>query len=206
MKKTVLALAMIGLFAVSCGQKDSKKVEEETVVENTENTLTEEEAVSAETLKHKIVWTAFKTPEKAGVNGSFDKVALSGLNEEAATLVESLEGAQFEVDVLTVNTDDPARDKTLTDFFFAKLNGNISGSFDAFEDGKVKVTLQMNGVTKQKEFTYEATDTSVRIKGEIDILEDFTAQEAFDSIHKMCKALHEGKTWTDVLLDVTIEE
>ncbi|MCP1994740.1 YceI family protein [Flavobacterium sp. HSC-61S13] len=199
MKKKLLTLALIGALVVSCGKKEETKVEE---LYPTEVTSVSEQKVN---LDYTLEWTAFKTPKKVGVKGTFDKIELTDV-KEAATLIESLEGAKFTVETPTVNSKDPLRDDKLKAGFFAKMAGNITGSFGAFKDGKVAVSITMNGVTKEKSFAYETTDSSVKINGSIDMIADFTANAAFDSIHELCKDLHEGKTWTDVDIAVEIKK
>ncbi len=200
MKKTILALALAGFLAVSCGKKEEKKVEE--LYPTAVTTAAEQKS----DLDYTLEWTAFKTPEKVGVKGTFDKIELTGVKADATTLIESLIGAQFTVETPTVNSKDPLRDDKLKAGFFAKMAGNITGSFVAFNDGKATVKLVMNGVSKEKTFTYEATETSVKIKGSIDMITDFNANAAFDSIHELCKDLHSGKTWTDVDIAVEIKK
>ncbi|MBW3518720.1 YceI family protein [Flavobacterium sp. NKUCC04_CG] len=199
MKKKLLTLALIGALVVSCGKKEETKVEQ---LYPTEVTPVSEQKVN---LDYTLEWTAFKTPKKVGVKGTFDKMELTDV-KEAATLIASLEGAKFTVETPTVNSKDPLRDDKLKAGFFAKMAGNITGSFGAFKDGKVAVSITMNGVTKEKIFAYESTDTSVKINGSIDMIADFSANAAFDSIHELCKDLHEGKTWTDVDIAVEIKK
>lgn len=202
MKKSFLALALIGVFAISCGQKETKTVED--VTTTVEQETTQEKVV--EVVKHKVVWTAFKTPEKVGVKGSFDKVALTYANPDAASITEALNGATYEIDTKSVNSNDPGRDSKLSGYFFEKMAGNIHGTFHEFKDGKVATTIVMNGVEQSKELTYEVNGNTVVIKGGIDIIADFNAEPAFQSLHEICKDLHEGKSWSDVEFEVTIEK
>lgn len=203
MKKTFLALALIGIFAVSCGQKETKTIEDVTI------TTEEQEApkeVEKEVVKHKVVWTAFKTPAKVGVKGSFDEVSLKYAHPDAALVTDALNGATFEIKTTSVNSNDPGRDSKLSGYFFEKMTGNIHGTFHEFKDGKVVTSIFMNGIEKSKELTYELNGNIVVIKGSIDIIADFNAEPAFQSLHEICKDLHEGKSWTDVEFEVTIEK
>ncbi|MCS4240047.1 YceI family protein [Myroides odoratus] len=200
MKKSILALALVSMVAISCGDKKSTDTTAPEAVEQTT------EAPKQKELTYSIEWTAFKTPAKVGVKGTFDEVKLSEVNQEAATLAEGLKGAQFSIVTSSASTGDPARDETLRLNFFSKLVGNINGFFGEFKDGKVLVNLTMNGITKEKEFTYEATEAGVKLNGSIDILTDFTAQDAFNALHEACNALHEGKTWSDVEIAVEIKK
>jgi len=200
MKKSILALALVSLVAISCG--DKKSTDTQTTPENTVETT---EAPKQQELTYAVEWTAFKTPAKVGVKGTFDEVKLSEV-KDAATVEESLKGAQFVIVTSSVNTGDPARDETLKTNFFSKLVGNINGFFGEFKDGKVLVNLTLNGVTKEKELTYEVTDSGLKLNGSIDIIADFTANDAFTTLHEACKALHEGKTWTEVDFVVEIKK
>ncbi|MEC4113922.1 YceI family protein [Myroides pelagicus] len=195
MKKALLALALVGTFAVSCGEKKQK----------TEQAEKTEQAVVAE-YTHSLEWTAFKTPEKVGVKGQFKDIKLIDANTAAATVVEGLKDAKFVVVTSSVFTNDEGRDEKLKGQFFAKMLGNINGYFGEFKDGKVAVNITMNGINKEKEFTYTEQDGVLKLNGSIDILEDFTANTAFDSLHEACKDLHAGKTWSDVDLAIEIKK
>ena len=202
MKKSILAIALVSLVAISCGDKkstDTPAAPEQTVEQTTE-------APKQKELTYAVEWTAFKTPAKVGVKGTFDQVKLAEVNQEAATLEEGLKGAQFAIVTSSASTGDPARDETLRLNFFSKLVGNINGFFGEFKDGKVLVNLTLNGVTKEKEFTYVATEEGVKLNGSIDILADFTAKDAFNALHEACNALHEGKTWSEVEIAVEIKK
>lgn len=198
MKKSLLAITMMGLLVVSCGEK--KEENKDVAKEATEQV----ETVKKE-LTHSLEWTAFKTPEKVGVKGTFSDIKLLDV-KDAPTLEESLKGAAFIVTTSSVSTNDAGRDEKLKVEFFSKMVGNITGFFGEFKDGKVIVNLTMNGITKEKEFTYVDADDSVKINGSIDILSDFVAKGAFDSLHEACKDLHSGKTWTDVDIAVEIKK
>lgn len=199
MKKTILAMLVAGMFVVSCGDKKADNAQ----VNQVEQTQDKQDTQKQD-LNYTLQWTAFKTPAKAGVNGSFTDVKLNGVDLKAATLEQGLQGATFAIVTKTVTTKDPARDQTLVTNFFDKMTGNINGFFGEFKDGKVLVHLTMNGKTIDKEFTYTNIENGVQLEGSIDIVSDFAAQTAFDTLHEACKGLHEGKTWTDVNIVVDI--
>lgn len=203
MKKSFLALALIGAFAISCGEKKDANTESTT---ETTTEQVETEAPAAKELTYSMEWTAFKTPKKVGVKGTFSSIKLNEVKADAATLEEALKGASFVVETATVSTNDAGRDEKLKAEFFAKMVGNISGFFGEFKDGKVIVNLTMNGISKEKEFTYTVEGDALKLNGAIDIIADFTAQSAFDSLHAACKDLHEGKTWSDVEISAEIKK
>lgn len=203
MKKTLGLAVGLGLLMVSCNLKETKTVIDVSSVEKTQDI---QDSTTVDTLKHKLTWTAFKTPSKIGVNGSFDAISLTDVSPEHQSLTEALKQARFHIKTSSVNSNDPGRDSKLSIYFFQKLLGDITGQFHSFENGVVSTTLTMNEVELTRDFTYELTDQSLVINGSIDILEDFKAQEAFDSLHEICKDLHEGKTWSQVDFQVQIEK
>lgn len=202
MKKSVLALALIGALAISCGEKKDTNAVEGT----TEATTEQVEAPVQKELSYSMEWTAFKTPNKVGVKGTFSDIKLNEVKADATTLEEALKGANFVVVTSSVSTNDAGRDEKLKGQFFAKMVGNINGFFGEFKDGKVIVNLTMNGISKEKEFAYTVEGDALKLNGSIDIIADFTAQSAFDSLHEACKDLHEGKTWSDVEISAEIKK
>lgn len=196
MKKIILTAAVIGLTLTSC--KNDKETQKEELYPETET-------VAADGYKHSLTWTAFKTPEKVGVNGTFDQIELTG-TKDSGDVLKDVTGAQFSIVTSSVNTTDALRDGKLKDGFFGVLSGDIKGKFVSFEEGKANVEITMNEVTTTKIFDYTADNNGLKINGTIDIIEDFKGESAFNSIHELCKELHVGKTWTDVNIAVEISK
>lgn len=196
MKKSIIAFALCAAFFTSC-KKEEVKVEEHQL----EEVQLEEKA----TYNHKLEWTAYKTPEKLGVKGSFDTITLSNVSE-TGTIEGDIKGAEFKVDTKTVNTNDATRDGKLVEGFFKLMNGEISGKFIDFKEGKATVEITMNGVSTEKEFTYTTNETTLTLNGAIDIVNDFEGTSAFNNLHELCKDLHMGKTFTEVDLKVVVSK
>lgn len=195
MKKTIAALALCAAVFVGCKKEEAKKAEE----------LQLEEVPVAEKVSylHKLEWTAYKTPDKIGVSGTFNDIELSGA-KDSGNIEQDIKDATFKVVTSTVNSKDQERDTKLFNSFFKLMTGDITGKFVDFKDGKATVEITMNGVTKQKEFTYTIIGNTIALKGNIDIIADFDGTKAFNSIHELCKELHADKTWTEVDINVEI--
>ncbi|MRI58176.1 MAG: hypothetical protein C6H99_01570 [Epsilonproteobacteria bacterium] len=146
---------------------------------------------------HSLRWTAFKTPLKAGVKGTFDKIAF--LPGKAC-----LDGAEVIINKHSVNTGNKDRDKTLDEAFFSKLKGDIKAKIVHVDKKRMDVQITLNGQTKTIPFTYEKEEGSIEAHGVIDIF-DFSGSKALQSINKACYDLHQGKTWNDVELSFTID-
>lgn len=144
----------------------------------------------------KVSWKAFKTYEKIGVGGSFDRVSMTSV--PAGSVDAALSGSTVKISTLSVNSGNTARDATLAESFF-KTQGvqTINARIVSAKAGKAVVDITMNGVTKSIPMSYTVADTSVIGKGVID-LSDFGMLPSLGSINKACYDLHAGKTWQDV--------
>ena len=191
-------MAALAIVTVSCKKEETKPAEPS-------QELQEVPLAEKVTYLPKLEWTAFKTPEKVGVKGTFNTIELNGA-KDSGTIEEDIKEATFKIVPSSVNTTDPLRDGKLKDGFFAMMTGDITGKFIDFKEGKATVEITMNGVTVQKEFAYTATGDVLKINGSIDIIADFKGNKAFNSIHELCKELHAGKTWTDVEIAVEISK
>lgn len=157
----------------------------------------------------KVEWTAYKFTDKTAVKGRL-KTATAKISGTPQTLDEALPKTSFEVDALSVETDNPARDITLRDNFFKLMKDTkISGRILSVKNDVAKVELKMNGVVKTVDFKVQKTDPVVSATGTIDIL-DFAMKPSFQKIQEACKVLHTGtdgksKTWSTVDLNISAQ-
>ncbi|MFV0237495.1 MAG: YceI family protein [Flavobacteriales bacterium] len=158
--------------------------------------------------KVKLTFTAYKLPgeKKAGVNGTFKTINVTGA-KESDQAEEVLSDSSFSIPVASLSTKDEDRDGKLKKFFFGKLinTEEITGAFGKFEGGKVPVTLKLNDKSVTRDFQYEVSERKLILAGKIDLIDDYVASEALNSINEACKDLHEGTTWPDVDLKAEIE-
>ncbi|BAF70262.1 YceI family protein [Nitratiruptor sp. SB155-2] len=145
-----------------------------------------------------LTWTAYKTPLKLGVTGSFDKIAFTQGKQ-------CLEGAKVTINKHSVNTKNPGRDRTLDQFFFSLLKGDIVAKILKVHEKRLDVAITLNGITKTVPFTYTKDGNLIQAKGVIDIF-DFQGNKALASIAKACFDKHQGKTWNDVTLTFEIAQ
>lgn len=150
-----------------------------------------------------INWKAYKTPAKAGVGGSFKEFTLS-TSKEAKSIKDALKKATFTIDTTSVFTKNPARDKKIATFFFKTMAGGemIKGKVLNVTDKKVTVALTMNGKTVEAPLAYTFENNKFVANGVIDVL-DFAMNDELKAINKACYSLHEGKTWSDVNIEIT---
>lgn len=155
-----------------------------------------------------VTWTAFKFIDKTAVTGRFNTRKVTGPTS-ASSPIALASGLAMEIDGTSVETDNPARNATISEFFFAKLKpaGTITASVEKVngdeQKGTIDMKITMNGVSRVVPFSYTATpEGAVAAHGSFDML-DFALQGPFDSLHEACGEMHTGKdgvskTWTDV--------
>lgn len=152
--------------------------------------------------KAKTTWTAYKTPKKVGVNGTFTKI--SYLAQESEDLKKFLQSAKIEIETASVDSGLKERDDKLLKFFFKLLKKSvIKGEITNVKDDTVLVLLSMNNVKKEVSLKYTLLNDVITLTGEIDIL-NWSMEKSLASINKACYQLHEKKTWSDVALKIEV--
>ena len=157
-------------------------------------------------------WTAYKFTEKAAVGGTFNSFKLSD-SRQAPNLMESLKNLSIEIDAASVESNNPSRNKTIAEVYFAKfapansIKGTVVSATGDNKQGDMKINIDMNGVAKDVDFKYNVEGTALEANAVIDMM-DFKLEGPFKAIHETCKALHTGadgvaKTWTEVALKVS---
>jgi polyisoprenoid-binding protein YceI len=149
-------------------------------------------------------WTAYKTPAKAGVKGRLPKLKYTGKNK--VTSIESLiKSASLTIDTNSVATKNPARDKKISSFFFGNMKKGMimTAKVKSFSKKSLNIAITANGKTKVVPMSYDLNDTQLTAKGYIDVL-DFSMGKSLAAINKACFALHQGKTWSDVEINLKV--
>ncbi|MBL7664808.1 MAG: YceI family protein [Bacteriovoracaceae bacterium] len=161
------------------------------------------EYVSAGT---ELKWKAFKTPKKLGVNGQFKDFSI--VAGKASSLADLLAQAAFSINTQSVETGDKGRDGKIMKSFFSTLAQGLhikgfTNKVTAKDDvsGQVEVEMSMNGEAQDVKMDYKLTDGKLTLTGKVDVLE-FKMDKNLQAINKACFALHEGKTWSDVELEL----
>ncbi|MDM5272324.1 YceI family protein [Sulfurovum sp. zt1-1] len=142
-------------------------------------------------------FTAFKTPAKVGVNGSFNNVEIVG-NKSAESIEAMLTGLGVNIQTKNVNSGNEGRDKKLvSDFFLTQFTHTIQAKIVSVKPDAMVVEITMNNKTLSVPMVYKVEENKVIAKGYID-LGDFDMLPSLMSINKACYDLHAGKTWQDV--------
>lgn len=197
--KKLLLLSLISITVFSC-KKGNEQTEEAPLVK-TENAQEGEFSYKPDSTS--LTWTAYKTPDKMGVNGTFTEIEVTN-TKTSSTKEDVLAGAEFKINSLSANTGAEDRDAKIQQLFFNNMTSpEITGHFGEFKDGIVPITLKMNDKEVTKDFDYSFSENKLTIKGSIDVLKDFEINKGFELLHNACAALHQDKTWTDVSIEIT---
>ena len=120
-------------------------------------------------------------------------------------------GTTFKLPVSSLFSGDDDRDGKLKSLFFGVMDATVAltGSLNLNDDGTGAVQLKMNNVTKDIPITYILSGQLLELSGSLDIVNDFQAQAALESISKACFELHKGpdlvsKTWSEVGISAAI--
>jgi polyisoprenoid-binding protein YceI len=150
----------------------------------------------------KVGWEAYKTPLKVGVKGTFKKYGIKK-SFKGNSIKDLLEGISFKIDGASVYSKNEERDAKLAKNFFLLMSKDqfISGKVKSYAKKVLTLTITMNGVTRDVPLKVELKDDELEAQGHIDIL-DFSMSKSLNAINKACFALHEGKTWSDVEIEL----
>jgi YceI-like domain len=185
MKKLLILISLFGFISPSL-HAEKKKVCSFTI--NPENI--------------KVTWTAFKTPKKVGVGGTFSNLKFEGaLNGNS--IDEIIKSSTFLIKTDSVDTKDPARDIKIAQFFFKKMKGEaaISGKVESMDGQFINLAVTMNEKILVVPLAYKIKGSKLSASGTLDVL-DFAMDESLKSITMACSEKHEKKTWSDVNLSL----
>jgi len=165
-------------------------------------------AFSLKSAKNNIVFTAYKTTEKIGVDGKFKKVnILSG--GEGNSIKEAINNTEFSIPVSSLFTKDSSRDYKIKKFFFGVMDATklLSGKLIIENDSIGSATIKMNGVSEKIPFNYTINNNTFAMSAKMDV-SNWNALEALASLNKVCEILHTGsdgvsKTWSEVILKIS---
>ncbi|EQC52413.1 YceI-like domain protein, partial [Bacteriovorax sp. DB6_IX] len=97
------------------------------------------------------------------------------------------------------STKNTGRDKKIVDNFFRDVK--ISGKVTAIKKNMLITEMVMKGKKVKVPMKYTLEGSKLSATGTIDVF-DFMMHSNLDAINKACKALHEGKTWNDVNIEL----
>ena len=203
-KKQLWALSIVLLFlsfTISCGETNSQNNKE------TETKVSQGKSFSLDENDFRLInleFTGFKTEEKIGVPGTFDRIFVKAY--KGATISEVMEGATFTIDPKSIETKNPERNENIINYFFGNIDAPfITGKFQSFTNEGYKIALKMNGVEKIYQIIEAPTSNQLVFDFSIDIVKDFSASEALNGLAKACEVLHNGKTWSDVTIKGSVK-
>lgn len=154
----------------------------------------------------KISWTAFKLAEKVGVKGWFETFKLN--SHKKNNLHSMIHTASFSIDAKSVKTGNMARDIKISKFFFSTMKKStlIKGKVINVDEKlkQIEIELNMNGIQKKIKLNYIFEKEIFVARGEINIF-DFAMDSEFKALSKACELKHKGKTWPDVMIEVSAE-
>ena len=201
----LLNILFVAIFLLTSCQNGEKKPEQkqqnDTKTIQTQNWILNEDASS-------IHWTGYKTTGKIPVKGVFQTFEIKGV-EPAGDLKSAIENAQAAINIYSIFSDNEDRDSKLIGKLFENMTDTqkIFARIDKIEEDGHSAMMTINMNTHEKtvpvKLQIDEQNGKVIISGQIDLLKDFDAGNAFEQFHKACFDKHTGKdgvskTWTEV--------
>lgn len=153
-----------------------------------------------------VKWTAFKTPAKAAVTGTFSDVQIKfGKPNKNGTIESWLDGATATIKPESINLNDDVKNANVRENFIAKFSkkDDIKVTLKEITEGKnqgtILATIKMNGKTNKVPMQYTIDKGKLIANGVID-LSEFNLESARASLQEFVKDLHEGITWSQVVV------
>ncbi|MCH3882352.1 MULTISPECIES: YceI family protein [Tenacibaculum] len=199
MKKLIILLIAVSFSFqfTACKSEVKKEIEPEKTAK-----------FSLENAENNIGWTAYKTTEKIGVNGQFNKIDITK-NGEGNSIKEAINNVEFSIPVSSIFTKDKSRDYKIQKFFFGIMENTslLSGKLSLTDETNGVAEITMNGITEKLPFTYTIADKTFSMTSIMNI-ENWKANKALASLNEACKDLHSGadgisKTWNEVALNIS---
>ncbi|MBT7611281.1 MAG: hypothetical protein HN576_16090 [Bacteriovoracaceae bacterium] len=153
-----------------------------------------------------VKWTAFKTPAKIGVTGFLRGIILEGPSSgKSIPIILSSSSFKLITNKKSIDSNNPARDAKIAKSFFSTLknNGNITGSVSSLtkKNTVLNLKLNLNGVEKNLPLKLSIAKNELTATGHVDVL-DYSMGSELAALNKACFAKHEGKTWSDVQVNL----
>ena len=157
-------------------------------------------AAACEVERVSVNWTAFQTPEKVGVKGSFDTINFDARQKKDDCAFSYFTMATVHIDTSTVTTQNKERDTALVSVFFKNLIGDhidaIIKRID-LEKKEMSVEVTMNDISQTVYMPYSFDEKTLKAKGKIDLL-NFSASSSLNAINDVASTKGKGKVWSDV--------
>ena len=147
-------------------------------------------------------WTAYKFTDKTGVPGTFDELTVTAA-EDASSLENMLKSVVFSINTGSVNSNEPARDAKISQFFFGTManTSEITGSIKSVAGNKATISLTINELTVDIPGELEINGDTINLKSTVDF-KDFGGEAAVAMLNQVCSEKHTGEDGKSVFWDV----
>ncbi len=160
--------------------------------------------VAVEVSDIQVNFTAFKTYGKIGVGGSFDTTTIVHQERNATQSMKILENLEVNISTPSVNSANKERDmKIVKNFFETQGVKSIEAHIVKVTPESLTAKIEMNQKAVEIPMSYTDSNGTIEAKGVID-LADYLMLPSLKTLNTACYDLHQGKTWQDVNIGITI--
>lgn len=197
-------LLMLSITFAACSNADTSQKAASESAKSSETSGPSYRYVSDSTY---VGFVAYKFTEKAGVPGWFENFEAEGVPTEISSAEDLIKNLRFSIPVSSLETGIADRNQKIRQHFFDTIDTDlISGEVLSAENGKAKVLLTLNNLSKETTLDYAMEGNTFHLRGTIDV-EIWDALSGIDALNKACDILHKGadgvsKLWSTVDLDI----
>lgn len=147
-------------------------------------------------------WTAYKFTNKTGVNGTFNDIKVSTM-ENPTSFDDMISNVKFEISTSSVFSNEPERDAKISQFFFGtmKNTASITGSIKKLEGNNATISLSLNEMTVDIPGDLTVSGDTVKLHSTVDF-KDFGGEAAVKMLNQVCLYQHTGEDGVSVFWDV----
>jgi hypothetical protein len=153
----------------------------------------------------KFQWTAFKTTEKVGVSGTFNKIKVK--SDASDDPMVALKSMSFKMKTPSVETNNEGRNEKIVKHFFETINTPvITGKVLSINEktGECTIEVVMNSIAVEVPGDYSFVDNTFTFESFVDVA-SWDALSGITALNTVCKDLHTGadgisQLWPEVQL------
>lgn len=151
----------------------------------------------------KIHFSAYKSLDKAVVNGTFSNVAFK-FGKKSESIASTLNNAQATIEPSNISVGDNLQDKNIKEFFIKKwakpeIKVTLKNIIEGNNVGTILANVRMNGKTQKVPMQYTIKGGILKASGVLDVSE-FKLDEARQNLQQNTSDAVGGIIWSEVLI------
>ena len=151
----------------------------------------------------KVNFSAYKSPNKVAVSGTFSDVVFK-FGKKSESIASTLNNAQATIEPSNISVGDNLQNKNIKEFFIKKwakpeIKVTLKNIIEGNNVGTILANVRMNGKTQKVPMQYAIKNGILKASGVLDVSE-FKLEEARQNLAQNTSDAIEGLIWSEVLI------